>query len=166
MRPDSEPIIPALLPRDRKRAERERGRRDVVGWGEYKREVDQGEGERESKREPYVNPFNRESIYITDLPNNNSVSSARRSRIIPHHLAIGRSRTSHRCLLPISGSTDEYYSEFRSPFPPSPASSSPPGIERICATWTSALKGPRADGQKSIKFRRCLVAVRCSGSLD
>lgn len=85
------------------------------------RERGRARGEREWEkerwgrgREAYANPFNRESIYITDLPNNNSVSPARCSRIIPHHLAICRSRTSHRRLLPISRSIVECDSGFRS----------------------------------------------------
>lgn len=49
-----EPIIPALLPRD--------GKRDERGGGKEK-----GQGERMEK---HTNPFNRESIYITDLSNN------------------------------------------------------------------------------------------------
>jgi len=53
-----EPIIPALLPRDEK-------------WEGEKGEKEKAEDDR------YANPFNRESIYITDLPNNNSVSFAR-----------------------------------------------------------------------------------------
>lgn len=50
-----------------------------------------------------TNPFNRESIYITDLPNNNSVSSAGWStesfRATSQSAQVAPSR---RCLLPIS----------------------------------------------------------------
>lgn len=63
------------------------------GLEERRRERD-GRSDNGGRR---TNPFNRESIYITDLPNNNSVSSARWSRVISRHLAICRSRTLAAC---------------------------------------------------------------------
>lgn len=59
------------------------------GLEERRRERD-GRSDNRGRR---TNPFNRESIYITDLPNNNSVSSARWSRVISRYLAICPSRT-------------------------------------------------------------------------
>lgn len=102
--------------------EKARKRREEAitgGWGERR-----------------TNPFNRESIYITDLPNNNSVSSTRWSRVIP--CATSQSAEvapSRRCLLPIFGAGIRRECERFRIF-------IPPAVDRICATSpVSALRG-------------------------
>ena len=81
-----------------------------------------------------TNPFNRESIYITDLPNNNSVSSAGWSRVIPRHLTICPSRT--LAPLPVANFRDQYSTRMRAiqnfhPFH---------YIDRICTTSLPSVK--------------------------